>query len=274
MQRLSRILGVLALALLANSSPALAGGADGGGGAQIESAFRLRAYDLISRVGATPTANAVCAASVMQDALDHTRIRVVRQLINPGTHKPITDRDLDAWTVQGDMQLLHSWARYLNDTATPASGQSIDVLILHEVYRATGGLCDDEYFKISQHIPELLKQPTQYSMIMKLSYAESRAGGHDGKDGHWVSWQAWVAFEKADGGGIRAIVYEKQGSVEELTVSGSSISFSSGPLSRRDATRLKNLILATDSAHPLYIVYDMQQASISYGMDLAHLFTL
>lgn len=129
-----------------------AGNEGSGGGAQIESAFRIRAYELISRIAATPAADALCPASTMQDALEGTKIRVVDQLVDPQTHQPITNQKLDAWTTSGEMQLKQaSWARFLNFPIL-VSGKSVDVLILHEVYRATAGKCDDNNFKISDKI--------------------------------------------------------------------------------------------------------------------------
>lgn len=160
---------------LTGSNVSFAGADGSGGGAQIAAAFRLRAEGLLMRIEATPAANALCSAELARKALGSTAVRVVDRLIDPTTHKPITDQKLDAWTVPGDIQLrFHSWDWLFN----PYSGTDVtatDVLILHEVYRATAGECIDDNFEISQRIPAmLLKTPTPmpqaYGHMYKLAY--------------------------------------------------------------------------------------------------------
>jgi len=155
MKSLKNILLVLvsALPLLAHAR----GGESGGGGAQIESAFRIRARDLISQIDHNSAANALCSSQVLLAALDNTDIRVVDKLAG-ATH----DGSFDAWTVPGSagkpgkMQLLKSsWDGFVNNTSATFAGHSVDILILHEVYRATQS-CNDERFVLSDQIPALL----------------------------------------------------------------------------------------------------------------------
>lgn len=151
----------------------------GGGGAQIESAYRLRAYDLINKIGNVPAADSLCSSDVMLSALESTKIRVVDQLIDLDTNLRIKDQKLDAWTTShlSDMQLLgNKWDSFLNGNVTKFNGRSIDVLALHEVYRATR-TCNDEGFAISDKIPGLLKMPTKYSRIFKFTYPSTGFAG-------------------------------------------------------------------------------------------------
>jgi|GEM_PF-6375908 len=147
-------------------------GVDGGGGAQIESAFRLRAYGLIAKIADNAQATQFCSATTLQNALDHAKIDIVRELLNPQTGRPIT-QILDAWTIPGDIQLLQrSWQNLVGTNASGNTSKSVDQLILHEVYRATGS-CDDEQFKISDRVFGYLSGDPigNYSEVFTFKYA-------------------------------------------------------------------------------------------------------
>jgi hypothetical protein len=135
---------------------ALTGGGDGsGGGGRIEALFRSRAYSMISKIAKTPEADSLCPAAIIRSSFEKTKIRIVTQLTNPATGKPIDEVGLDAWTVPGDMQLLgSSWSANFAGAYYTDSG--ITTLILHEIYRSTGGICDDENFKISAAVADLI----------------------------------------------------------------------------------------------------------------------
>ena len=85
-----------------------AGNSVGGGGAQIESAFRLRAGELIQKITKQSQANSICSADLLEKTLSSTKVRVVPHLVDPYTKKAITGQKLDAWTVPGDIQLLEN----------------------------------------------------------------------------------------------------------------------------------------------------------------------
>jgi hypothetical protein len=144
----------------------------GGGGAQIEASFRLKAYGLIQRIGEKADANALCSAQVMRAALDQTKISVVPKLIDPATGKPIA-LILDAWTVPNHIQLLQeSWQNMIGVYSHPFRlKESVEVLILHEIYRSTG-TCDDDRFTISQKAYSLIsgQARSNYSEAFTFSY--------------------------------------------------------------------------------------------------------
>ncbi len=157
---LGLICGTIAVvSLLAVSMPAFAGspGAkEGGGGAQIEAAFRLRGYSMIADIADNPRANLMCPATLLRHALDHSTIKIVDQLVNPYTGKPVSPM-LDAWTIPGYIQLKQSsWEFLVSPFAPPyVHGRSVNMLILHELYRATGR-CNDNNFRISERVIPLI----------------------------------------------------------------------------------------------------------------------
>jgi hypothetical protein len=138
------------------SATATAAGQNGGGGAQIDAAFRTTGYSLIARIGANPAANAYCDATTLQSALDKSNVRIVDRLVNPKTNEPITE-NLDAWTIPGDIQLLKSsWSGFVGPNSLIGEARrSIGALIIHEIYRATG-VCNDDRFRITDRIFQLI----------------------------------------------------------------------------------------------------------------------
>ena len=135
--------------------PSFAQSGASGGGAEIESAFRLRGTELIRAITGNPVAEAKCSTQVMQASLEKSKIRIVDVLVNTDTGLKITHQKLDAWTKVGDIQLLsESWEKFFTERRLQ-NGKSVDALILHEIYRSTG-ICDDESFKISANVMQLL----------------------------------------------------------------------------------------------------------------------
>lgn len=159
---------VSVMTALSASAFAREGTVGGGGGAHIEAAFRLRAQTLIGQIENSPSASALCAAADMREALK-SKIRVVDQLIDSATGQPPKETNLDAWTVPGDLQLLKtSWEKFFKAEEVK-TGRSVDVLVLHEIYRATKS-CNDEQFAISDKIFGLLEEPGIDSLVLKLGY--------------------------------------------------------------------------------------------------------
>lgn len=142
------------------------GGSAGGGGTQIESAFRLRAMALADQIAEISDANSICPAPKIRAALAASQIRVVEELEVPaGTNTG----DLDAYTHPGDIQLLqHSWDKFL-DPKVPQVGQSVDLLILHESLRTTGNACGDDNFNRSTKIYKMLESNSSQNRGFDLS---------------------------------------------------------------------------------------------------------
>ena len=156
MALLTTILMSISLTAMPGFAIAEVGGSNGGGGAQIESAFRLRANELIAKVAANPTANALCTATAMKEALLNTTIRVTKEIDDPrGRCK--ADQLFDACSYPGDMQLKHdSWLRFFDETKTRPEDRSVEALILHEVYRVTRD-CNDEGFRLTDEALKALR---------------------------------------------------------------------------------------------------------------------
>lgn len=178
---MKRLTLTLSLGLLLGAT-AFAGSGTSGGGARIESMFRVRAYELISKVGRSPGAESLCSSAAMREALETSTVRVVDTLMDGDT---TVDRALDAWTVPGDIQLkTASWEKYAVGDRAPED-KSLDGLIIHEVYRATG-TCDDNRFVISQKVIDLIYsnalQPRTSQMLTfkykgTISTSYSKQGG-------------------------------------------------------------------------------------------------
>ncbi len=102
-------------------------------------------------------ANSACSSTTLQNGLEHTQIRIVDHLSDPNTHQPLDDKNLDAWTIPGDMQLLlSSWSRFFDPQGYVTSGRGVNTLVLHEVYRTTG-TCNDDNFRLSEKVMHLLE---------------------------------------------------------------------------------------------------------------------
>ncbi len=263
-------------------------GRESGGGAQIEGAFRMRAYELINSISVSPKADTLCPADLMRSSLRATKVRVVDELIDPSNGKSLADQNLDAWTVPGDMQLLKpSWAKFL-DPANAQTGKSVDVLILHETYRSTGGTCDDEGFKISDHILPLFTQPTKYSQLFALTGPQDpEFSNHNTYRNHFTYCNA----DPVEGAQIIcAILYPigaSQPQYEFHLVQGSvgagrhgskivweHLSIAMRPLTAAEFQQLLNLLAFASPTNPFYAVFDIQFGGWSYGFDLANLIKL
>lgn len=277
--------------LLAFAIPfqARAVGRESGGGAQIEGAFRMRAYELINSISDSPRADAICPADLMRTSLRATKVRVVDELMDPSTGKSLTSKNLDAWTVPGDMQLLKdSWSRFL-DPASSQVGKSVDVLILHETYRSTAGRCDDEGFKISDHILSLFALPTKYSQVFALTGNQNPDfSNHNTYRNHYT----YCNSAPVQGAQIIcAVLYPSsayqlqnefhlvQGDVSGFGSGGSPLvrehlSIAMRPLTPAEFQQLLNLLAFVSPTNPFYTVFDMQSGNWSYGFDLANLIKL
>ena len=190
-------LGIIAgsMALLATNSLLYAeGGVSGGGGSRITTAFRIRGFELIRRVGNSPDAEKICSGQTLAKTLhDLDGPRPVDQLIDPATKKVVKDDD-DAWTVPAqvtpkyvpaDMQLLKStWEGFLNADATPP-GRSVDQLILHELLRAAGKQCaggvEGDKFALSDAIVAILGQSHLVTYQFPYVYSD-HVGGYVSTD--------------------------------------------------------------------------------------------
>lgn len=162
-------LAILGLLFLSINAFATDGGDGSGGGTQIESAFRLRAYEMIGMVRASHDANALCANELLLTTINTTRIDVVDALMSDG--QPIRDRNFDAYTTPLHIQLLKpSWKGFFEAPSAPVRGRSVDALILHETLRATGGACDDEGFVLSTRMMSYFREPAHYSQIFEFRY--------------------------------------------------------------------------------------------------------
>jgi hypothetical protein len=125
------------------------GPSNGGGGTEVESAFRLRANGLIDLIETVSAANSICSAKKLRETLKATNIVVADRLIYRGRSRA----DFDAFTSPLKIQLLKSsWSRFLNPQTEREEGHSIDQLILHEVLRSTGRSCPDDRFARSERI--------------------------------------------------------------------------------------------------------------------------
>lgn len=276
--------------LLAATLPLQANaGRESGGGAQIEGAFRMRAYELINSISLSPAANSLCPADLMRSSLRATKIRVVDELIDPSSGKTLSSENLDAWTVPGDMQLLKSsWTKFL-DPASPQIGKSVDVLILHETYRSTAGSCDDEGFKISDHILPLFALPTKYSQVFALTgRQEPEFSNHNTYRSHFTYCNSAPVQESQI---ICTILYPVgayqsqyefhliQGDVKGVGSGGNPLirehlSIAMRPLTAAEFQQLLNLLAFATDSNPFYAVFDIQSGGWSYGFDLANLIRL
>lgn len=187
------ILGLVGTALMSSSAFAVK---EGGGGAQIESAFRIQGYALISKIANNREANAFCDAGTLQSALDDSDVRIVDKLVDPSSSKPVP-ANLDAWTVKSDIQLLKGpWQSYF-DPKTPVSpkDRSLGALIIHEIYRATG-TCDDDHFKITDRVFQLINggqvvhQNFSEAWSFAYVYRMSKCNDGDDRDDYWCISQA------------------------------------------------------------------------------------
>lgn len=264
-------------------------GRESGGGAQIEGAFRMRAYELINSISASPKADALCPSDVMRTSLRATKIRIVDELIDPSTNQSLANQNLDAWTVAGDMQLLKtSWMKFL-DPASTQVGKSVDVLILHETYRSTKGACDDEGFKISDHILSLFSLPTRYSQVFALTGPQNlEFSGHNTYRNHYTYCSADPVPSAQIICTILYPVSAYQQQYEFHLVQGDIVGLGSGglplirehlavamrPLSAAEFQQILNLLAFASTANPFYAVFDIQSGNWSYGFDLANLIKL
>lgn len=143
------------MAMIAFSTAAAHAGREGGGGSRIETAFRLRAYEIIQRIEKQELANKMCSAERLRTSLDKTRIRLRSKLKDPKGNCSSQEL-LEACTYKHDMQLLEvKWATHLSPAATPEMREIVDALILHELYRATGTCNDDNYILTTKAFPLL-----------------------------------------------------------------------------------------------------------------------
>lgn len=149
------------------------GNSNGGGGAQIESFFRVRAYSLISKISLNSEANGFCDSSTLENALDNSEVRIVKQLsVDSESIKEskLDPSNLDAWTKKGDIQLLKSsWSEFFKaNSLIDRNNRSLDALIIHEIYRATGS-CQDNHFKITDRVYQLING----EQILRQKFSES-----------------------------------------------------------------------------------------------------
>jgi hypothetical protein len=130
------------------------GPGEGGGGNEIEGAFRWRANAMIADLEKLPSSSSLCSAKTLRKSLDATKIRVVENLQVPAGYD---NGVLDAFTAPGDMQLLrNSWHDFLNPNHTHV-GMPVDMLIMHEVFRATGAACPDDKFARTEKLFAIYK---------------------------------------------------------------------------------------------------------------------
>ncbi len=259
-------------------------GSQTGGGAQLESAFRLRGIELISSVANSPAANNQCSYTVMKIGLESTKIRVVDTLIDPSTHFPITNQNLDAWTSPGDMQLLErSWRLFLNSSYVPAPmGKSVDTLILHEIYRSTG-VCDDENFKISDSVLELIRTSVKLSKEFDFKY--SRYGGDYIFNQQLDHFTDYCTGDFVDGTKMVCLSYLR------YTDSSLQISLTQGTwkqvrresylderkvlgtysLNINQTNSFKNMLQNMSPDLPFKIIMDLQAGTAAYGFDASRL---
>lgn len=258
-----------------------------GGGAQIEAAFRLRAVELIRSIADSPKANALCAAEVMSSGLRSVKIRIVDELIDPATGKSLTDKNLDAWTSPGDMQLLKpSWAGYFDPSRASFDG-SVDTLVLHEVYRSTG-TCDDDKFQISDQILSLLTLPTRYAQVFAVTTSQPSLRLSSGNDDrkHFVYCDAkpeiglvttcaflWPKSEVQQDYDFNLIRGTIQASVPNPILQ-ETFSLQMRPLAAAEFIQISNLLAFASEQNPFFIVFDLQYGLWAYGFDLTHLIKL
>jgi hypothetical protein len=271
------ILGLAGLVL--TTSPAFAV-KEGGGGAQIESAFRLRGTELIAAIAQSPEADKLCSATVMKTGLDGSKIRVVDRLINPVTGKPIVGQDLDAWTTPGDMQLLlSSWDQFF-DVDVSHTGKSVDTLILHEIYRTTV-LCNDNNFKISENILKLLNLSNKYSKTYTFSYPAMISGipakfavcDHPLAAGPVTVKCAYVGYYYDDRVEIQAVKlnadskeWDRDYDAQPEAEFDIKDHFLQG-----EGVEIQNLYKQASPDLPFIIVSDLQTGTGAYGLDPTHL---
>lgn len=263
--------------LLLSSTPTLAadiGGNGSGGGARIESAFRIRAYELISKISDSPAADALCSATVLKTALESSEIAVVDKLVDPVSKSPIVDKALDAWTTPGKIQLLQTaWIDFLKLGSNQAE-RSVDVLILHEIYRATNGICNDEKFAISGKVLPLLNGPKRFSEVYKLAYGtvgswENLYCEEPVKEGVEVS----CLDSRADG--LRIV--RGVGIIQHGWLVGKVWSFEtsrvrqSRPFHFNEQQQFWRLLRYISPDHPLYVIIDLQTRTMAYGFDMSNL---
>ena len=283
---------VMSLLTLANPIAALAGGGSDGGGAQIESAFRLRAYALIQEVSANSEAKELCSPALMKATLERTNIKVVNQLTNTANNQVITDQNLDAWTGGSVIQLKESsWQKFLNDPETKINGRTIDALTLHEIFRATES-CNDERFVLSDQMIPLLQAGENTSRLFDFK-TQSLV---------WESHGILTIDPTSNPGGNRITIFcdkefeankkmtclnlsqdnKYQDIIEIFYVMGPSshmsmdkkIIFRGRFLYSYDLPNLLETARLSDSEHPLHIVYDLESRRISYGLNLRQMRTV
>jgi hypothetical protein len=286
--KVSLWLGLLAWLTLTNPAHAELGDGTRGGGAQIEAAFRLRAIELIQSVANSSEADRICPAETMSKGIQATKIAIVDELVDPDTGKPLNGRNLDAWASPGLLQLLrNTWAAYL-DPFKNGSPKSVDALVLHEVYRTTGGRCSDDDFLISSRVMGLLSMPTKFAQIFAITGSQPNLFlfGSDNErkcfifcDGKLEAGAAvtcaflWPKSDRQQDYEFRLV----RGTVE-LTPQGAFLrekfNLMMRPLLVAEFTQLVNLLNFATAASPFYVVFDLQYGRWSYGFDLSNLIKL
>jgi hypothetical protein len=266
--------------LLLSSTPTLAvtGGNGSGGGARIEGAFRIRAYELIAKVADSPAADALCPAAILKAALEKSEIAVVDKLVDPVSKTPIVDKALDAWTTPGRIQLLQTaWTDFLRLGSNQAE-RSVDVLILHEVYRATSGLCSDENFAISGKVLPLFNSSKRFSEVYKIAYRNAGPNAFPGWDNLYceepvIEGVPVTCLDSRAGGlriirGVASTGSSLLGKVWSFTTSRVRQSRSFLISEQQQLWRLLNYV---SPDHPLYVIIDLQTHTMSYGFDMTNL---
>lgn len=153
------LVGLLLVTLAVNADVGIK---EGGGGAHIESQFRIRARELVNAATALESANLLCPSAALKTALTSS-IRVVKEVSDPKGRCKST-QELDACTYPGDIQLKQAtWERLFSQPQTKIGSRGLDALILHEMYRAAKG-CDDDNFAITDKVfPQIESTPATFA---------------------------------------------------------------------------------------------------------------
>lgn len=288
---LKNITGLMALLLVVPALSHARGGDGSGGGAQIESAFRTRAAGLIDRISRSSAADALCSANTLQATLDSARIDIVDQLIDPQTHRQVTRPNLDAWTTPGYIQLLKGpWTHYV-DPAAIVTGRSVDVLILHELFRATGGAClDDNFVNTDRIFPLLAQLQAKYSKTFQFSCnATAQLSGYNQNHGStYYSTAIFCDQVPENGQPVSCMFLEYYGGFSESPrdmgvvqapftsdplnfAKAATLDLKSKTLTESQLSAISTLLQFISPSQPFYVVIDTQTGTWFYGLDKSNL---
>lgn len=174
---------LIGIFLFVLTAPAFAGIKEGGSGSFIESAFRIRARELVEAVARHPSADKLCPVEAMRTALT-SPIRVVKELKDPSDRCKVNE-ETDACTYPGDFQLkFEPWDKMFSQPLTKVGSRGLDATILHEVYRASKG-CDDDHYVITDQVYPLIEStPATFAAPnyeWRSCFSKIELRGKDGK---------------------------------------------------------------------------------------------